>query len=183
MALERRDARRNAGFRREAEDHRHERRLDEQSLLHRPRRGRNERCEKINLDVLPGSAAAHAQDAGRRREMVEILVLVLQHDDRPCSPPSNWRSRPARRVGNRVRRREHDDRSTRSSRAPLPHLRNRKRQLPLQEQLGESQTRKEEILELDERLSPKPSSSRVSSRWKSAGARHINWHCLSPGLV
>jgi transposase-like protein len=41
-------------------------------------------------------------------------------------------------------------------------------ELPLQEQLGESsRTRKGEILELDERLTPKPSSSRVSSRWKS----------------
>jgi putative transposase len=41
-------------------------------------------------------------------------------------------------------------------------------ELPLQEQLGESsQTRKGEISELDERLTPKPSSSRVSSRWKS----------------
>ena len=63
---------------------------------------------------------------------------------------------------------EDDDRATRSSHPPLPHPRNRKRQLPLQEQLGESrQTRKGEIPELDERLTPKPSSSRVSSRWKS----------------
>ena len=46
--------------------------------------------------------------------------------------------------------------------------RNRKRQLPLQEQLGKSrQTRKGEISELHERLTPKPSSSRVSSQWKS----------------
>jgi DNA replication protein DnaC len=51
---------------------------------------------------------------------------------------------------------------------PLPHPRNRKRQLPLQEQLGESrQTRKGEITELDEPLTPNPSSSRVSSQWKS----------------
>jgi DNA replication protein DnaC len=43
--------------------------------------------------------------------------------------------------------------------------RNRKRQLPLQEQLGECrQTHKGEISELDERLIPKPSSSRVSSQ-------------------
>jgi hypothetical protein len=35
-------------------------------------------------------------------------------------------------------------------------------------QLGESrQTRKGEISELDERLTSKPSSSRVSSQWKS----------------
>jgi hypothetical protein len=47
-------------------------------------------------------------------------------------------------------------------------LSNRKRQLSFQEQLGESrQTRKGETSELDERLTPKPSSSRVSSRWKS----------------
>jgi hypothetical protein len=51
---------------------------------------------------------------------------------------------------------------------PLPHSRNRKRQLPLQEQLGDSrQTRKGETSKLDERLTPKPSSSRVSSQWKS----------------
>ena len=68
----------------------------------------------------------------------------------------------------RVRRPEDDDRSTRSSHPPLPHPRNRKRQLPLQEQLGESrQTRKGETSKLDERLTPKPSSSRVSSQWKS----------------
>src|ERR1700733_14183026 len=71
-------------------------------------------------------------------------------------------------MGNRVRRRQDDDRSTRSSHQPLPHSRNRKRQLPLQEQLGESrQIRKGEISQLDERLTPKPSSSRVSSQWKS----------------
>src|ERR1700722_3017488 len=40
--------------------------------------------------------------------------------------------------------------------------------LPLQEQLGEGrQTRKGQTSELDERLTPKPSSSRVSSQWKS----------------
>ena len=73
-----------------------------------------------------------------------------------------------RRMGNRVRRPEDDDRAARSSHPPLPHPRNRKRQLPLQEQLGESrQTRKGETSELDERLTPKPSSSRVSSQWKS----------------
>src|SRR5208283_6193589 len=48
------------------------------------------------------------------------------------------------------------------------HPRNRKRQLPFQKQLGESrQTRKGENPELDERLTLKPSSSRVSSQWKS----------------
>src|SRR6202044_2782410 len=72
------------------------------------------------------------------------------------------------RVGDRVRRPEDDDRSTRSSHPPLSHPRNRKRQLPLQEQLGESyQTRKGETSELDERLTPNQSSSRVSSQWKS----------------
>src|SRR5271168_3967003 len=71
-------------------------------------------------------------------------------------------------MGNRVRRPEDDDRSTRSSHPPLPHSRNRKRQLPLQEQLGERrQTRKGQTSELDERLTPKPSSNRVSSQWKS----------------
>jgi hypothetical protein len=74
---------------------------------------------------------------------------------------------------NRVRRPEDDDRSTRSYHPPLPHPRNRKRQLPLQEQLGESrQTRKGETSKLDERLTPKPSSSRVSSRWKSRVKSH-----------
>jgi hypothetical protein len=72
-----------------------------------------------------------------------------------------------RRVGDRVRRREDDDRSARSSYPPLPHPRNQKRQLPLQEQLGErSQTRKGETAKLDEPLTPKPSSSRFSSQWK-----------------
>ena len=72
-----------------------------------------------------------------------------------------------RRVGS-VRRPEDDDRTTRSSHPPLSYPRNRKRQLPLQEQLGECrQTHKGEISELDERLTSKPSSSRVSSQWKS----------------
>jgi hypothetical protein len=71
-------------------------------------------------------------------------------------------------VGDRVRRPEDDDRATRSSHPPLSHPRNRKRQLPLQKQLGESrQTHQGESPELDERLTPKPSLSRVSSRWKS----------------
>ena len=63
-----------------------------------------------------------------------------------------------RRMGNRVRRPEDDDRATRSSHPPLSYPRNRKRQLPLQEQLGESrQTRKGEISKLDQRLTLKPS--------------------------
>src|SRR5271165_2375647 len=71
-------------------------------------------------------------------------------------------------MGQRVRRRQDDDRAPRSPHPPLPHPRNRKRQLPLQEQLGESrQTRKGENPELDERLTLKQSSSRVSSQWKS----------------
>jgi NAD(P)-dependent dehydrogenase (short-subunit alcohol dehydrogenase family) len=50
----------------------------------------------------------------------------------------------------------------------MPHHRNRKRQLPLQEQLSKSrQTRKGEISKLDEPLTQKPSSSRVTSQWKS----------------
>src|SRR5580692_2349587 len=66
-----------------------------------------------------------------------------------------------------IRRPKDDDRATRPSHPPLSYPRNRKRQLPLQEQLGESsQTRKGETSKLDERLTPKPSSSRVSSRWK-----------------
>ena len=63
---------------------------------------------------------------------------------------------------------EDDDRAARPPHPPLPHPRNRKRQLPLQKQLGESrQTRKGETSKLDERLTLKPSSSRVSSQWKS----------------
>ena len=69
------------------------------------------------------------------------------------------------RVDDRVRRREDDDRSTLSSYPPLPHPRNRKRQLPLQEQLGESrQTRKGEAGKLDEPLIPKPSSSEITGQ-------------------
>ena len=63
---------------------------------------------------------------------------------------------------------EDDDRAARPPHPSLPHPRNRKRQLPLQEQLGKSrQTRKGESPELDERLTLKPSSSRVTSQWKS----------------
>jgi hypothetical protein len=35
---------------------------------------------------------------GGDREMVEILALVFSMTNRPCSPPSNWRWRPARRL-------------------------------------------------------------------------------------
>ena len=73
-----------------------------------------------------------------------------------------------RRVGNRVRRPEDDDRATRSSHPPLSYPRNRKRQLPLQKQLCKAhQTRKGETSKLDEPLTSKPSSSRVTSQWKS----------------
>jgi hypothetical protein len=52
--------------------------------------------------------------------------------------------------------------------SPLPHPRNWKRQLPLQKQLGEArQIHQGETAKLDERLTPKPSSSRVSSQSKS----------------
>jgi IstB-like ATP binding protein len=72
------------------------------------------------------------------------------------------------RVGHRVRRPEDDNGAPRSPHSPLPHSRNRKRQLPLQEQLRQCrQTHQGEISELDERLTLKPSSSRVSSQWKS----------------
>src|ERR1700685_1754379 len=71
-------------------------------------------------------------------------------------------------MGDRVRRPEDDDRAARPAHPPLPHSRNWKRQLPIQEQLSESrQTRKGETSKLDERLTLKPSSSRVSSQWKS----------------
>src|ERR1700684_1058370 len=71
-------------------------------------------------------------------------------------------------MGDRVRRPEDDDRAARPAHPPLPHSRNWKRQLPIQEQLSESrQTRKGETSKLDERLTQKPSSSRVSSQWKS----------------
>src|SRR6185437_2124981 len=73
-----------------------------------------------------------------------------------------------RRVGERVRRPENDDGAPRPPHSPLPHPRNRKRQLPLQKQFGEArQTQQGEIKKLDERLTPKPSSSRVSSQRKS----------------
>src|ERR1700690_2818529 len=95
--------------------------------------------------------------------------LKTRNPESPTKTFSTNHDQPQlRRVGCRVRRPEDDDRSTRSSYPPLPHSRNRKRQLPLQEQLGDSrQTRKGESTELDERLIPKPSSSRVSSQWKS----------------
>src|ERR1700733_7679398 len=83
------------------------------------------------------------------------------------SPPLSAPRGPLQ-SGAKIARRNTDARSPRSSHPPLSHPRNRKRQLPLQEQLGESsQTRKGETSELDERLTPNPSSSRVSSQWKS----------------
>ena len=52
----------------------------------------------------------------------------------------------------RVRRRQDDDRAARSPHPSLPHPRNRKRQLPLQGQLGEArQNHKGETHDLDER--------------------------------
>ena len=108
------------------------------------------------LGYLPFSASGGAL-------LFHLLSKLYERDQRHHHNQSQLR-----RVGNRVRRPEDDDRSTRSSHPPLSYPRNRKRQLPLQEQLGESrQTRKGEISELDERLTPKPSSSRVSSQWKS----------------
>src|ERR1700678_3657065 len=78
-------------------------------------------------------------------------------------------------MGDRVRRPEDDDRAARPAHPPLPHSRNWKRQLPIQEQLSESrQTRKGETSKLDERLTLKPSSSRVSSQWKS-GVNPSGW--------
>src|ERR1700677_5388697 len=71
-------------------------------------------------------------------------------------------------MGHRVRRPEDDAGAAQPSHPPLPHPRNRKRQLPLQEQLGETrQTHQGENAKLDEPLTLKPSSSRVSSQWKS----------------
>jgi hypothetical protein len=78
-----------------------------------------------------------------------------------CNPASGWEKRQIEknvqdarhRLWHRVRRPEDDDRSTRSSHPPLPHPRNRKRQLPLQKQLSKSsQTRKGETAKLDEPL-------------------------------
>jgi hypothetical protein len=62
----------------------------------------------------------------------------------------------------------------------MSHPRNRKRQLPLQKQPGESrQTHNGEITELDEPLTPKPSSSRVSSQWKSrVNSQRKSTNCL-----
>ena len=108
------------------------------------------------LGYLPFSASGGAL-------LFHLLSKLYERDQRHHHDQSQLR-----RVGNRVRRPEDDDRATRSSYPPLPHSRNRKRQLPLQEQLSESrQTRKGETSKLDERLIPKPSSSRVSSQWKS----------------
>src|SRR6185437_514117 len=67
----------------------------------------------------------------RRRIALPSAEQALRADQRHHHDQSQLR-----RVGNRVRRPEDDDRATRSSHPPLPHPRNRKRQLPLQEQLG-----------------------------------------------
>src|SRR5271166_3969398 len=56
-------------------------------------------------------------------------------------------------MGNRVRRPEDDDRATRPAHPLLSYPRNRKRQLPLQKQLGESrQAGKGEASQLDDNL-------------------------------
>src|SRR5690606_28462858 len=53
-------------------------------------------------------------------------------------------------MGKRLRRRKDDHRAARQAHPPLPHPGNRKRQLPLQEQLGQSaQNIKGETQELD----------------------------------
>src|ERR1700728_3161103 len=58
-------------------------------------------------------------------------------------------------MGERVRRPEDDNRAARPPHPPLSYPRNRKRQLPLQKQLGERrQTRKRQTSELDQRLTP-----------------------------
>ena len=73
--------------------------------------------------------------------------------------------------GRLVRRREDDHRAARPAHSPLPYPRNRKRKLPLQEQLRQScQTYKGETAKLDERLTLKPSSSRVTSPRKSTSS-------------
>ena len=111
----------------------------------------------------PGRTRLPAVQRLRRRFAVPSAEQALRARQRHHHHQSQLR-----RVGRRVRRPEDDDRATRSSHPPLPYPRNRKRQLPLQEQLGESrQTRKGETSKLDERLTPKPSSSRVSSPWNS----------------
>src|SRR6185437_6091823 len=99
----------------------------------------------------------------RRRIALPSAEQALRADQRHYHHQSQLR-----RVGDRVRRPEDDDRAPRSAHPPLSYPRNRKRQLPFQEQLGKSrQTHKGETSQLDERLNPKPSSSRVNSQWKS----------------
>src|SRR5205807_1017807 len=83
-----------------------------------------------------------------------------------------------RRMGDRVRRSENDDGATRPPYTPLPHPRNRQRQLPLQKQLGKAhQNHQGETPKLDERLTLEPSSSRVSSQWKTwvSSRRKSTW--------
>src|SRR5271169_3494184 len=144
-------------------------------LLHRRTRQRS-RTREASGQTRPDRGAAHPL---RSRHPRRAWLPAVQRLRRGLALPSAEQALRAhqrnhhdesqlRRVGHRVRRRQDDDRAARPSHPPLPHSRNRKRQLPFQEQLGESrQTRKGEIPELDERLTPKPSSSRVSSRWKS----------------
>src|SRR5271156_1582026 len=143
-------------------------------LLHRRTRQRS-RTREASGQTRPDRGAAHplrsrhprrawlpAVQRLRRRVALPSAEQALRADQRHHHDQSQlWR------VGNRVRRPEDDDRATRPAPPPLSYPRNRKRQLPLQKQLGECrQTHKGEISELDERLNPKPSSSRVSSQWK-----------------
>jgi hypothetical protein len=132
--------------------------------------------EQEKLQGKPGQIAA--RHPLRSRHPRRAWLPAVQRLRRGLALPSAEQALRARqrhhhdqsqlwRVGNRVRRPEDDDRATRSSHPPMSHPRNRKRQLPLQKQLGESRyTRKGEISKLDERLTSKPSSSRVSSQWK-----------------
>jgi hypothetical protein len=125
-----------------------------------------------------GERASHARSRveGRQPEPSSSVAGCGSRWNGPRGGGEDRRhgSPDAARLGSSLQRPEDDDRSTRSSHPPLPHPRNRKRQLPLQEQLGESQTRKGETSKLDERLTPKPSSSRVSSQWKS-GVNPSGW--------
>ena len=134
--------------------------------------------EQEKLQGKPGQIAGaaypcrsrHSRRAGlpavqrlRRRLALPSLEQALRANQHHHHDQSQLR-----RMGHRVRRPEDDDRVARSAHSPLPHSRNRKRQLPLQEQLGEDhQTQQGEITKLDERLTLKPSSSRVSPQWKS----------------
>jgi hypothetical protein len=135
------------------------------ALLHRRARQRS-RTREASRQTRPDRGAAHPL---RSRHPRRAWLPAVQRLGRRFALPSveqalRTRQRhhhdqsQLRRVGNRVRRPEDDDRSTRSSYPPLPHSRNRKRQLPLQEQLGDSrQTSKGKPSKLDEPLIPKPS--------------------------